>query len=364
MKKAIGMLVPLLFVFSCSQVEESSSLDDVAIVEGSEFGLSVKAVIFRDPETSLVYLSKCDVDSVFSEPTLCRDKKKLIPGTDGIEEREFYIFVRRHLRDKMRYRPVLDEMIQVTNIRDSIPEKREMIERLEAEISELQVRINTLSEQIDPALEQFRRRFEEDKWDKEEEKRQIESDLENIFANYGSLADIDQRIDELRGETDSLFLSILEPSEIATSENEGPYLENLDIVMADADLFGKIRFLFKMEISFSNYIWTEDGIFYATLDDHPIDFRESGCQVEFMSIPDGWELAPRTPQTTRMVLNNYWGTDFIVFEDGIAIKTLLNTTSRIPLEANSLSWHPERVEYKPESCDKRILVMKTISNRL
>lgn len=102
-----------------------------------------------------------------------------------------------------------------------------------------------------------------------------------------------------------------------------------------------------------------EHILYATLDCTPPQQAKLNKKAsDFLEIPHGWRLAEPTPDIIKVVTENRWGTQVVVFADGNGYFTAGVTNMQgNHYQANLLRREGSKV--KPSQCYLRVMIVST-----
>ncbi len=111
----------------------------------------------------------------------------------------------------------------------------------------------------------------------------------------------------------------------------------------------------------SSYVLSHNSKLYRALANNwAYDGTTSVCQTEYLSIPDGWTIAPNNYDSQYVISNYRWSTSVMVVSDGVSYWTNLWGDKQIRTYSGGMLSTMSNIQYKPNVCNGGILLVKTI----
>jgi hypothetical protein len=105
--------------------------------------------------------------------------------------------------------------------------------------------------------------------------------------------------------------------------------------------------------SLSNSI-TWNGYVYASIDNHSVSDSSIGCQSSYVSLPNGWEVAPYVGGIESMIHTYRWGTHCMILSNGQSYGTLNYSSGSCGSGVLEQSGN----SYRATSCSRRVLIRR------
>jgi hypothetical protein len=317
MKRSVFTLATLWLgfvpMYGCNEgsSDERSLVKDLAISEVTPDGIAFKAVIHKDDQSGLVFLSVCDVDTVFMHPELCRSEGRTVAGTEGITPNAYLAGLLELVPDlstKLRLGEDYDlKLLYESHLKilsdlylDLARENADLASII-ANIDKLQVILNTLKSQKDPDLEVAMDRYEKELENQNALKIALEAKIDDLARNmasqealHGSVDSLKNKISEHQKAIETAIMNALNPSIKLVDSNGKSYIGNLEIFTANTEIFERIKAVFASKlICPKNYLMARKN--------PAVGVDKDFCIAKFEAKSDGTGKALSIPESAPWV---------------------------------------------------------------